>query len=97
MRVSVIRMIIRVMTVTLQSKSRLVPLYAANTILPTIPAPSLRIQVMVAARGVAVLRTTMRCQYYQPITRCHCYLSPTPRPPNTAAVARLPDTELAKA
>ena len=60
--------------ITLQSKSRLVPLYAANTILPTIPAPSFMIQVMVAARGVASA-------------------SPTPRPPSTAAVARLPEME----
>ena len=63
---------------TLQSKSRLVLVQAAKTILPTMPAPSFRIQVMVAARGVAEL-------------------SPTPSPPSTAAVARLPDTELAKA
>ena len=64
--------------ITLQSKSRLVPLYAANTILPTIPAPSFMIQVMVAARGVASA-------------------SPTPRPPSTAAVARLPEMEEEKA
>ena len=42
----------------LQSWSRLVPTRAAKMILPTIPAPSLRIQVRVAARGVAAASPT---------------------------------------